>query len=78
MPKRRRRPSGLPTRRAADARAQALQSTVRDIETAGFVRLKDITEELNRRDAPTLRGATRWHPSSVARLLTRLRILERS
>ena len=77
MPKPRRRPDGLPTKRAADARAQALQPTVRDIETAGFVRLKDITEELNRRGAPTLRGGKRWHPSGVARLLTRLRILER-
>ena len=41
-----------------------------------FVRLKDITDELNRRGVPAARGANGWYRSGVARLLTRLRALE--
>ena len=67
---------GLATRRAADARAQALLSIVHEIQAAGFVRLKDITDELNRRGVPAVRGAKGWYRSGVARLLTRLRALE--
>jgi hypothetical protein len=68
---------GLATRRAADVRAQALLSTVHEIQAAGFVRLKDITDELNRRGVPAARGGKGWYRSGVARLLTRLRALER-
>src|SRR6202042_2644467 len=39
-------PGGLATKCAADVRAQTLQSTIREIHAAGFVRLKDITDEL--------------------------------
>jgi hypothetical protein len=69
-------PGGLATKRAADVRAQALLSTVREIQAAGFARLKDITDELNRRGVPAARGGNRWYRSGVARLLTRLRALE--
>jgi hypothetical protein len=69
---------GLATKRAADARAQALLSTVHEIQAAGFVRLKDITDELNRRDVSPARRGNRWYRSGVARLLTRLRALERA
>jgi hypothetical protein len=69
---------GLATKRAADARAQALLSTVHEIQAAGVVRLKDITDELNRRGVPAARGGNRWYRSGVARLLTRLRALERA
>jgi len=70
-------PGGLATRRAADIRARALRPTVLEIQVAGFVRLKDITAELNRRGVPATRGAKGWYLSGVARLLTRLRALER-
>ena len=70
-------PGGLATKRAANVRAQALRSTVREIQAAGFVRLKDNTNELNRRDVPPAPGANGWYRSGVARLLTRLRALER-
>jgi hypothetical protein len=69
-------PGGLATRFAADVRAKALRSTIREIQAAGFVRLKDITDELNRRNVPAARGANGWYRSGVARLLTRLRALE--
>jgi hypothetical protein len=69
-------PGGLATKRAADMRAQALLSRVREIQAAGFVRLKDITDELNRRGVPAARVAKGWYRSGVARLLTRLRALE--
>ena len=69
---------GLATKRAADLRAQALRSTVREIQAAGFVRLKEITDELNRRGVPAARGGKEWYRSGVARLLTRLRALERA
>ena len=52
--------------------------TVHEIQAAGFVRLKDITDELNRRGVPAARGGNRWYRSGVARLLTRLRALERA
>jgi len=69
-------PGGHATRRAADIRARALRPTVLEIQAAGFVRLKDITGELNRRGVPAARGAKGWYLSGVARLLTRLRALE--
>ena len=67
---------GLATKRKADVRALALRPIVREIQAAGFVRLKDITDELNRRGVPAARGANGWYRSGVARLLTRLRALE--
>jgi hypothetical protein len=52
-------PGELATRFAADVRAKALRSTIREIQAAGFVRLKDITDELNRRNVPAaLTGGT--------------------
>jgi hypothetical protein len=69
-------PGGLATKFAADVRANALRAVVREIQAAGFVRLKDITDELNRRGVPAARGANGWYRSGVARLLTRLRALE--
>ena len=67
---------GLATKCAADVRANALRAVVREIQAAGFARLKDITDELNRRGVPPARGANGWYRSGVARLLTRLRTLE--
>jgi hypothetical protein len=71
-----RAPGGLATKCAADVRAQALQATIREIQAAGFVRLKDITDELNRRRVPGARGPTGGTAQAVARLLSRLRALE--
>jgi hypothetical protein len=69
-------PGGLATKFAADVRANALRAAVREIQAAGFARLKDITDELNRRNVPAARGANGWYRSGVARLLTRLQALE--
>ena len=64
-------PGGLATKFAADVRANALRAVVREIQAAGFARLKDITDELNRRNVPAARGANGWYRSGVARLLRR-------
>jgi hypothetical protein len=52
-------------------RAQALISTVRDIRAAGITGLTAIAAELRRRKVPAARGG-KWHPATVARLLSRL------
>jgi hypothetical protein len=69
-------PGGLATKFAADVRANALRAVVREIQAAGFARLKDITAELNRHGVPAARDDNGWYRSGVARLLTRLRALE--
>ena len=69
-------PGGLATKFAADVRANALRAVVREIQAAGFARLKDITDELNRRNVPAARGANGRYRSGVARLLTHLQAIE--
>ncbi|MBV8186253.1 MAG: recombinase family protein [Alphaproteobacteria bacterium] len=59
-------------RRAADARAKALAAIFSSLKAAGFVSAKAIARELNARGVPAAQGG-RWHPTSVARLLDRLR-----
>jgi hypothetical protein len=58
-------------RAAADARAKALAPVIREIRRAGYTTLRDMSEELNRLEVPTVHGR-RWHPMTVARLLARL------
>jgi transposase len=62
---------GLASKQAADARAEALASTIRALQLKGLVSFKSIARELNEREIPTARGG-KWHPSSVSRLLRRL------
>jgi hypothetical protein len=71
----RRRVSGpLANKVAADSRARALASTLRDLKAAGFQSRHALAEELNRRGIPTARGG-RWHYTTVVRMLTRLGLL---
>jgi Recombinase len=65
----------LAVKKAADARARALASTVRKLRKAGFVSVSAITRELNKRQVPTARGG-KWHRKSVSQLLQRLQKLE--
>jgi hypothetical protein len=65
----------LAVKKAADARARALASTVRKLRKAGFVSVSAITRELNKRQVPTARGC-KWHRKSVSQLLQRLQKLE--
>lgn len=66
----------LAHRQAADARAKSLASTIRAIQADGVGTAKAIARELNKRGLPTARRG-RWHPSSVSRLLQRLKRLDR-
>jgi hypothetical protein len=61
----------LAIKRAADARARALASTLRELMAAGFVSQPALANELNRRETPTRLGG-KWHPTTVARVLARL------
>ena len=57
--------------RAADSRARALASTLRELMAAGFVSQPALANELNRRETPTRLGG-KWHRTTVARVLARL------
>jgi DNA-binding HxlR family transcriptional regulator len=61
----------LAVKRAADSRARALASTLRELMAAGFVSQPALANELNRRKTPTRLGG-KWHPTTVARVLARL------
>ena len=52
-------------------------STIAKIQNAGFVSINVITRELSEREIPTPKGG-KWHPTSVKRLLQRLKRLEAS
>jgi Recombinase len=68
--------NALAHRQAADARAKSLASTIRALQADGVVTVNAIARELNQREIPTARRG-RWHPSSVSRLLQRLKRLRR-
>ncbi len=55
----------------ADARAESLRVTVRNIQRGGITSFAGIAQELNAQQIKTARGG-KWHPSSVKRLLERL------
>ena len=67
---------GLATRRVADVRAEAFGPTIRKLRKAGFVSIKAIAGELNKRGIPTARGG-KWRLTTVTRLLERLDRLDR-
>jgi hypothetical protein len=69
--------NALAIRRIADARAEALGPTIRELRKAGFVSSLAIARELNERKIPTAQGG-KWHTTSVYRLLERLNRLDRT
>ena len=64
----------LAAKRAADFRARALASTLRELIAAGFGSRRALAHELNRRRIPTARGG-RWHYTTVTRMLTRVALI---
>jgi hypothetical protein len=64
----------LANKRAADVRARALASTLREIQAVGFISRRALADELNRKGVPTARGG-RWHRTTVERVLKRLGLL---
>ena len=64
----------LANKRAADSRAHALASTLRELKAAGFISHQALADELNRRGLPTARGG-RWRYTAVVRMLARLGLL---
>ena len=61
----------LVNKRAADVRAAALASTLRELMAAGFVARQAMADELNRRSIPTT-SSGRWHRTTIERMLKRL------
>ena len=57
-------------RKAADAHAKALRSTLRELQDEGLS-LRDMVMEFNKRGIPTGRSG-RWHLATVQRVLARL------
>ena len=68
--------NSLEVKRVADLRAEPYSPTIRRLRKAGFVSGKAIAQELNARGIPTARGS-KWHPTTVTRLLRRLDRLDR-
>jgi hypothetical protein len=64
----------LANKRAADAHAHALVSTIRNLMAAGFVSQRGLADELNRRGIAIARGGN-WHRTTVLRMLRRLDLL---
>jgi hypothetical protein len=65
-------PGALSHMVAANLRARALASVVREIWAEGFMSYNAMSRELNRRNVPTLRGGRQWYPMTAGRLLVRL------
>jgi len=61
-------------KQAADSRAAALASTIRQLMAAGFVSQRELANELNRRGIPTAFSGS-WHRTTVWRMLTRLGLI---
>ena len=55
----------------ADKHAQSISVAVRNIQASGFISVRQITNELNRRDVPTAKDGA-WHIPTTHRLLKRL------
>jgi DNA invertase Pin-like site-specific DNA recombinase len=55
----------------ATQRAMDLQGIIASIKRSGITSVRAIAEELNRQDIHSPRGGA-WHPTAVARLLSRL------
>lgn len=58
--------------KAADQFAQAMRPTIDELKAEGFITVREICAELNRREVETFRKhGQEWHPTSVQRLLKR-------
>ena len=55
----------------ASQRATDLQSILADLKRSGVTSVRGLAEELNNQGIPSPRGGA-WHPTAVARLLSRL------
>jgi DNA invertase Pin-like site-specific DNA recombinase len=65
-------PAPAANRANAQAEAERLRPIIADLCNTGFVSIRTIADELNRRGYVTVGGSS-WHPTSVARLLGRLK-----
>ena len=65
-------PGALSHMVAANLRASALASVVREIWAEGHMSYNALARELNRRQVPPLRGGKQWYPMTAGRLLERL------
>lgn len=65
-------PGALSHMVAANLRARALASVVREIWAEGYNNYNALAREMNRRQVPTLRGGKQWYPMTAGRLLVRL------
>ena len=63
--------NGQAHKKAADARAKALASTIRALQAKGLISFSAIARELNERQIPAAHGG-KWHPKSISRLLNYL------
>jgi hypothetical protein len=68
--------NNLAFKRVADVQAEAYRPTICRLRKAGFVSAKATARELNKQGIPTPRGS-KWHPTTVSRLLQRLERLDR-
>ena len=57
---------------AANLRARALATVIRNIWAEGFMSYNAVARELNRRGVPTLRNGQQWYPMTAGRVLVRL------
>ena len=64
----------LANKLAADSRARALVSIVRELMASSFVSRRALAEELNRRGIQTAHGG-KWHYTTVVRMLKRQGLL---
>jgi hypothetical protein len=67
----------LALKRVTDVRAEAFGPSIRKLRKEGFVSIKAIARELNKQGILTPRGS-KWHPTTVSRLLRRLDGLDRA
>lgn len=55
----------------ADAKAESILPTIRELQAAGVTSLSGIAAALTDQEIPTPRGGSRWQPVQVQRLLSR-------
>ena len=67
--------NGQAGKQSAEAKAEVLAPTVRELQAQGFNTLGAIARELNAREIPTSRGR-KWESTSVKRLLRHLEMLK--
>jgi len=71
-PRRGQRRGALSHMVAANLRARALATVIRDVWAEGFMSYNAVARELNRRGVPTLRNGKQWYPMTAGRVLVRM------